>query len=223
MDEREFKRLRETMVSTQLIPRGIKDQRVIDAMLAVPRHLFVPHAYRHRAYDDCALPTGEGQTISQPYMVAVMSELLLLNESARTLEVGTGSGYQSAVLSLLCREVYSIERMELLYDSARQRLMDLGYDNIVLRHGDGSIGWSEYAPFDRIIVTAGAPATPSPLIEQLAEGGVMIIPVGSEYSQSLTRIKKDNDEIRKDFHTACVFVPLIGRHAWREDSRFRSE
>lgn len=209
------------MVKTQLRPRDINDPRVLEAMLNVPRHRFIPLRYRYRGYDDCALPIEAGQTISQPYMVAIMTQLLELSGTEKVLEVGTGSGYQSAVLARLSSRVYSIERMELLHRHAELILSELGYDNIVPVLGDGSSGLSEHAPYDRILVTAGAPDIPEPLIEQLAEGGIIVIPVGSEDSQSLIQARKKNGKLSKQYHTPCIFVPLIGRHAWKEIDRFK--
>jgi len=220
MDELEFKKARELMVQSQLVPRGVKDKRVLDAMLRIPRHEFVPPKYRNRAYDDCALPIEEGQTISQPYMVASMTELLQLTGTETVLEIGTGSGYQSAVLSRLSSRVYTVERICPLGDSARERLARLGFNNVEVIAGDGSMGLPEHTPYDRIIVTAGSPKLPEPLTEQLTEGGIMVIPVGTETSQSLIRVKKSEGRLSEDYHTPCVFVPLVGKHAWSQDNRF---
>ena len=213
----EYSELRKIMVHTQLIPRGIKDKRVLAAMLKVPRHLFVDESLQHKAYDDCALPIGDGQTISQPYMVAVMTELLELSGDERVLEIGTGSGYQAAVLAELAREVYTIERVESLAESAREKLKAIGYDNVHVITGDGTEGLREKAPFDRIVITAGTPVVPAPLKDQVAEGGVILAPVGSRFSQQLLRLKKVKGFFIEDLHTPCVFVPLIGRHGWKED------
>ncbi|MBI5641382.1 MAG: protein-L-isoaspartate(D-aspartate) O-methyltransferase [Nitrospirae bacterium] len=213
----EFKDLRELMVESQLIPRGIRDKRVLDAMRRVPRHLFVDDSMQHIAYDDMALPIGEGQTISQPYMVAVMTELLELHGKEKVLEIGTGSGYQAAVLAELAREVYTIERMPILAERAETKFQDLFYRNIHVRVGDGTLGWSEEAPFDRIIITAGSPAVPEPLIQQLSIDGILVIPVGSRYSQQLLRIRKTKDGTAEEYHTPCVFVPLIGTYGWTGD------
>ncbi len=205
------------MVSTQLIPRGIKDKRVLDAMERVPRHLFVDSAARAYAYADMPLPIGEGQTISQPYMVAVMTELLELNGTEKVLEIGIGSGYQTAVLAELSKDVFTIERIVSLAEKAKKRFQDLSYENIHLKTGDGTLGWPEEAPFDRIIITAGAPDIPSPLIEQLAEGGVMVIPVGGLSSQQLRKSRKNRGNLIHEYHTPCVFVPLLGQYAWHND------
>ncbi|MBS1126712.1 MAG: pcm [Nitrospirae bacterium] len=205
------------MVRTQLIPRGIRDKRVLAAMERVPRHLFVDASTMTNAYSDMALPIGEGQTISQPYMVAVMTELLELNGTERVLEVGTGSGYQAAVLAELSKDVFTIERIAALAERAKKKFQDLSYSNIHCRVGDGSLGWPEEAPFDRIIITAGAPEIPKPLTEQLAEGGILVIPVGDLYSQILLKSRKTGDNLSQEHHTPCVFVPLIGQHAWNKD------
>lgn len=214
----EYKELRELMVKTQLVPRDIRDKRVLDAMGRVPRHLFVEISTITNAYSDMALPIGEGQTISQPYMVAVMTELLELKGTEKVLEIGTGSGYQAAILAELARDVYTIERIASLTETARKRFQDLSYSNIHSRTGDGTLGWPEEAPFDRIITTAAAPGVPGPLVEQLADKGIMIVPVGSRYSQQLMKIKKINDTLTTEYHTPCVFVPLIGKHAWNSEN-----
>jgi protein-L-isoaspartate(D-aspartate) O-methyltransferase len=211
----DFKRLRDLMVETQLIPRGIKDRRVLDAMRKVPRHLFVPEFIRHSAYDDIALPIGDDQTISQPYMVAVMTELLELKGFEKVLEVGTGSGYQAAILAELAGEVYTIERFSALADMARKRLTNIGYKNVYVMVGDGTKGLEEKAPFDRIIVTAAAPDIPDPLINQLIEGGIIVAPVGERFSQILIKGKKDKGVLVREYHTPCVFVPLVGEYGWK--------
>ncbi len=212
----DYEELRRLMVETQLIPRGIKDQRVLKAMLKVPRHLFVDEPIQHKAYDDMALPIGDGQTISQPYMVAVMTELLELKGNERVLEVGTGSGYQAAILAELVAEVYSIERMEGLALRARERLGKLGYDNVHIITGDGTAGLPEKAPFDRIIITAGTPQVPAPLKEQLADNGILVAPVGARFSQQLIILRKRKGKITEEYHTPCVFVPLVGEYGWKE-------
>ncbi len=211
----DFKELREFMVKTQLIPRGIKDERVLNTMKKVPRHLFVDDPMQYRAYDDMALSIGEGQTISQPYMVAVMTELLELKGNEKVLEIGTGSGYQAAILAELANEVYTIERFAVLAKHAEERFRSLGYDNIHIRVADGTLGWSGEAPFDRIIITAGTPKIPDSLIVQLSEGGLIIAPVGDRFSQQLLKCKKSRDRLSEEYHTPCVFVPLIGEHAWK--------
>lgn len=210
----DYERLRDLMVDRQIISRGIKDPRVIAAMRKVPRHLFVPEDEGHRAYEDSALPIGSGQTISQPYMVAIMTELLLMKGTERVLEVGTGSGYQTAVLAELAREVFSIERIPELERMAAQNLKRWGCRNVRLRLSNGSLGWPEDAQFDRIIVTAAAPAFPEPLLDQLAEGGIGVAPVGSHFSQQLLQVTKRGGILSESYHTPCVFVPLIGRHGW---------
>lgn len=211
----DFTRLRDLMVETQLIPRGIKDRRVLDAMRMVPRHLFIDESFRHEAYNDMALPFGEGQTISQPYMVAVMTELLELKGNEKVLEVGTGSGYQAAILAELSKEVYTIERLASLSERAGKTLSYLGYENTHLIVGDGTLGLPESAPFDRILITAGTPNIPDPLIEQLAEGGIILAPVGDRFSQQLIKAVKKNGQISTEYHTPCVFVPLIGEYGWK--------
>ncbi len=212
----EWKFERQRMVKEQIMERGVRDERVIDAMKRVPRHTFVEKTYHHQAYNDYPLPIGYGQTISQPYMVASMTELLELKGAEKVLEIGTGSGYQTAILGLLCAKVYSIERIAELTKQARTTLDDLGFRNINLMVGDGSIGWSDYSPYDGIIVTAGAPEVPTALIEQLAEKGRLVIPVGDEFSQILNLVKKHKGRIyRKEFF-GCTFVPLVGKGGWNK-------
>jgi len=203
------------MVDLQLIPRGIKDKRVLEAMRKVPRHLFMPEATRHSAYDDMALPIGNEQTISQPYMVAVMTELLGLKGDEKVLEIGTGSGYQAAVLAELSGEVYTIERIPSLAETARERLAAVGYENIHVIVGDGTSGLEEESPFDAIIITAAAPKIPSPLIGQLKDGGIIVAPVGERFSQILIKGKKEKGVLVQEYNTSCVFVPLIGEHGWK--------
>jgi protein-L-isoaspartate(D-aspartate) O-methyltransferase len=209
-----FEELRDFMVRTQLIPRGIKDENVLRAMKKVPRHLFVDESIQDRAYEDMALPISEGQTISQPYMVAVMTELLGLQGTEKVLEVGTGSGYQAAILSELSKEVYTIERFEKLAQEAEKRFRILGYSNIYVKTGDGTLGWPEEAPFERIIITAGTPMVPDPLMQQLAQGGIIVAPVGERFSQQLIKVKKSERGLSEEFHTMCVFVPLVGKYGW---------
>ncbi|MGO9013573.1 MAG: protein-L-isoaspartate(D-aspartate) O-methyltransferase [Dissulfurispiraceae bacterium] len=210
----DYDMLREMMVATQLAARGIKDSRVLDAMNKVPRHLFMPEGLRERAYEDAALPIGEGQTISQPYMVAVMTELLELRGDEKVLEIGTGSGYQAAVLSELAREVFTIERVPVLADESRARLAGLGYNNVTVLTGDGSKGLEEKSPFDRIIITAAAPELPEIIVKQLKEGGVIVAPVGERFSQVVIRGRKKKGVLAEELHTPCVFVPLIGEYGW---------
>jgi protein-L-isoaspartate(D-aspartate) O-methyltransferase len=202
------------MVEKQLRARGIHDPRVLAAMLAVPRHAFVPPELEGNAYDDQPLPIGEGQTISQPYMVAAAAEALELSGAESVLEIGAGSGYQSAVLSPLAREVRAVETQASLAASARERLARLGYRNVEIREGDGTAGWPEAARFDAILVSAAAPEVPAPLIAQLAEGGRMVVPVGSAETQSLLRIRRRGGEILTERLFECRFVPLIGQYGW---------
>lgn len=216
MDGMDFQRLRDLMVEAQLISRGITDSRVLEAMRKVPRHLFMKDPLLYEAYGDTALPIGEGQTISQPYMVAVMTELLELKGDEKVLEIGTGSGYQTAILAELAAEVYTIERIPALSDRARETLSVLGYENISFRADDGTLGWSEAAPFDRILITAGAPEIPEPHIEQLAEGGIIVAPVGDKFSQQLVKGRKTGTKLSRENHTPCIFVPLVGDYGWKE-------
>ena len=205
---------RKDMVQRQIVARGITDRRVISAMEEVPRHLFVDDSLRHEAYDDNPLPIGEGQTISQPYMVAIMTELLELKDTDRVLEIGTGSGYQAAVLSRLCRWIYTVERISAITDRARKILMTCGYHNVSFRVGDGTQGWPEEEPFEGIIVTAGAPRIPDVLMDQLTEEGKLVIPVGNRFSQTLQRVTKRRTGNKIQSFTGCRFVDLIGRHGW---------
>lgn len=209
-----FEEQRQWMVRHQLQDWGISDPRVLKAMATVPRERFVPESQRDVAYYDGALPIGAGQTISQPYVVAHMSELLELTGEETVLEVGTGSGYQAAVLSLLAREVYTIERMEELAVQARQVLAELGYTNVSVRVGDGSAGWPEHAPYDAILVACAGPDVPPPLVEQLADGGRLVIPVGPRGLQDLVLLRKQGAKITREKHSPVAFVPLIGEHGW---------
>ena len=211
-----FEDQRQGMVADQLISRGIRHQRVLSAFSKVPRHLFVPESHRMKSYTDHPLPIGEGQTISQPYIVALMMELLSPEVTSRVLEVGTGSGYQTALLAELASNIYSIERIPLLAEGASRLLKEMGYSNIQIRVGDGSLGWPEAAPFDRILVTAAAPRVPPPLAEQLAEGGRLILPLGTSFSQVLTLVERVQGDLRVRETCSCVFVPLIGEHGWKE-------
>jgi protein-L-isoaspartate(D-aspartate) O-methyltransferase len=207
---------RNRMVDEQIAFRGVKDPRVLEAMRKVPRHEFMPEAIRSQAYGDHALPIGEGQTISQPYMVALMTELLDLKGTERVLEIGTGSGYQAAVLSELCEKVFTIERVKTLAERARQNLDRLGYRNVAMKVYDGTYGWKEVAPFDAILVTAAAPEVPPSLIDQLKEGGRLVIPVGERFTQILVKVIRTATGIRQETSVPCVFVPLIGNHGWKE-------
>ena len=208
---------RTVMVEQQLKARGIDDTAVLAAMETVPRELFVPHEYRDSAYKDGPLPIGDGQTISQPYMVALMTQCLQLQGHEKVLEIGTGSGYQMAVLLAITPHVYSIERLPALAQYAVENLHSLGYKNLPVKVGDGSCGWPEEQPFDGIIVTAGATDIPIVLKEQLADGGRLVIPVGPRYSQDLFRVTRRGDQFVTEAFTACVFVPLIGKYGWKED------
>jgi protein-L-isoaspartate(D-aspartate) O-methyltransferase len=210
----QYRLAREEMVKHQLIRRDISDPFVLKAMRKVPRHKFVPQALRNRAYDDGPLPIGHGQTISQPYIVAYMTQCLQMTGTERVLEVGTGSGYQTAILAEIVNKVYTIERNLALSIEARKVLDELKYSNIVMRTGDGSIGWNQFAPYDRIIVTAGAPQVPESLVKQLADGGRMVIPVGDKYCQDLIIAVRHGDDIQETKAGGCVFVPLLGREGW---------
>jgi len=211
----ELDRLR--MVEGQLKGRGISDERVLQAMGKVPRHKFLPQDCQGAAYSDGPLPIGEGQTVSQPYMVGIMTQCLELRGEEKVLEIGTGSGYQSAVLMELARELYTIERIPSLAERAKNVLSELSYDRFHARVADGTKGWPEEAPFDGIIVTAGAPVIPETLINQLSEGGRMVIPVGSRFSQRLYKSIKKAGKIIQEEDTMCVFVPLIGEYGWDKE------
>lgn len=214
-----FDILRKRMVQDQIVARGVSDRRVIDAMLKIPRHIFVQEAFAAQAYSDKALPIGEKQTISQPYIVALMTEKLALSGGEKVLEIGTGSGYQTAILATLADRVYSAERIRPLALRARKCLDSLKLFNVQLRINDSEgspIGWEEEAPFDAIIVTAGAPDVPDILTEQLAPGGRLVIPVGSELDQQLITIYKNEEgELQREPSVPCRFVPLIGRQGWQ--------
>jgi protein-L-isoaspartate(D-aspartate) O-methyltransferase len=208
VEQLRFSELRDEMVKLQIEARGINDQRVLEVMRKVRRHEFVPLAYQRLAYQDTPLPIGEGQTISQPYIVALMTELLRLTGSEKVLEIGTGSGYQAAILAELAKQVYTIEIMPVLAERSEGLLKRLGYENIVVKCGNGYIGWAEYAPFDAIIVTCAPEEIPVDLIEQLAEGGRMVIPVGSVY-QELKLIEKQNGQIKVKGIIPVRFVPML--------------
>ncbi len=212
-----FQKQRVKMVDTQIRARGIKDQRVIQAMEKIPRHLFIDEGLIDQAYNDSPLPIDRQQTISQPYMVALMSEAMELTGNERVLEIGTGSGYQTAILAELAERVFSIERIAALAARARKVLDALNYYNVAIRVGDGTYGWREEAPYGAIMVTAGAPRVPRLLIEQLAVGGRLVIPVGSHHSQSLlklTRLSEDPEDLKREELGGCRFVDLIGEHGW---------
>jgi len=212
--ESAFARERERMVQEQLVARGISDQRVLDAINRVPRHRFVEEGLRHRAYGDYPLPIGEEQTISQPYIVGLMTSLLELTGREKVLEVGTGSGYQTAVLAELSRRVCSIERLPRLADRARRLVESMGYTNVWIRVGNGALGWSDEAPFDRILVAAAGPSVPAPLIDQLGEGGRLVAPVGDAESQILTLVERRGGDVTTRALGECRFVPLVGKYAW---------
>ena len=205
----DFKAMREKMVETQIKARGVRDPRVLSALLKVERHRFVPKEYLNSAYSDQPLPIGEGQTISQPYIVALMTELIELKGDEKVLEIGTGSGYQAAILAELAKEVYTIEIIESLASMAKNRLLESGYQNIKVKAGDGYLGWPEVAPFDAIIITAAPDHIPKPLIEQLKEGGRMVVPVGT-YTQELKKIVKQSGKIETINIIPVVFVPMTG-------------
>lgn len=207
-DEQEFNKQREIMVKTQIEAREIKDKRTLEAMRKVKRHLFIPLANRYMAYEDHPVSIGEGQTISQPYIVALMTELLALKGDEKVLEIGTGSGYQAAILAELAKDVYTIEILEPLAQSAEKLLKDLGYHNVYVKAGDGFLGWPEYSPFDAIIVTCAPEEIPQPLIEQLAEGGRLVIPVGTLW-QELKLVQKKGKEVSSANIIPVRFVPLV--------------
>ena len=204
------------MVEDQIVARGIKDPRLIAAMKKVPRHLFVEEALQSQAYNDHPLPIGEKQTISQPYMVALMTEAMQLMGRERVLEIGAGSGYQTAILAELSQEVYSIERIRPLAIKARKLLYELGHFNVEIKIFDGTFGWIEKSPFDSIMVTAGAPDIPQPLYDQLTIGGRLVIPIGDAYVQDLFRITKTQEGMKKEDLGGCRFVKLIGKYGWED-------
>lgn len=216
ISEKRYARLREEMVATQIEARGITDPKVLKAMRRVPRHLFVSEAMMDQAYMDYPLPIGEQQTISQPFIVAEMTQALNLSEDDRVLEIGTGSGYQAAILAEIVSRVYTIERKHALFVKTRRLFDKLKYFNIVTRYTDGTSGWKDESPFDAIIVTAGAPELPEALLEQLAPDGRLVIPVGDQHSQDLVRIVRDEKGFKKESLGRCRFVKLIGEHGWKE-------
>jgi protein-L-isoaspartate(D-aspartate) O-methyltransferase len=217
----DFDAARREMVERQIRSRGIRSPRVLEAMIAVPRHLFVPREHAMEAYSDTPLPIGDGQTISQPYMVAAMADALFLEGAERVLEVGAGSGYQAAVLSLLAREVIAVEAQAALFIQTRERMARLGYTNVRIEEGDGSLGWPPGEPretkYDAILVSAAAPAVPPPLLEQLAEGGRLVMPIGTPERQELVRIVKRQGSTSQESLFACRFVPLTGQYGWRQN------
>jgi protein-L-isoaspartate(D-aspartate) O-methyltransferase len=208
---------RQLMVETQIIRRGIKDRRVINALLKVPRHLFVDEALWPEAYEDHPLPIGEKQTISQPYIVALMSELLQLTGKEKVLEIGTGSGYQCAVLAELADQVFTVERIPSIAKRARKIFDQLKYSNVMVHIGDGTLGWKEHSPYDGIIVTAAAPRPPAALLEQLALGGRLVIPIGDEFTQDLIVFTREGkNDYTEENYGGCRFVKLIGEQGWGE-------
>ncbi|MFO7556297.1 MAG: protein-L-isoaspartate(D-aspartate) O-methyltransferase [Desulfobacterales bacterium] len=217
MDENSLKyeRQRKEMVKRQIEARGVTDPKVLAAMLKVPRHFFVSDALRDQAYGDFPLPIGEQQTISQPYIVAEMTQALQPDKDDRVLEIGTGSGYQAAILAEIVFRVYTIEKIYSLYTKTRKLFDKLHYHNIVTKYSDGTCGWVDESPFDAIIVTAGSPDIPKPLVSQLAVGGRMVIPVGDQYSQELIKLYKDEHGIHKTNLGGCRFVKLVGEYGWR--------
>jgi len=212
----DFKSLREEMVTEQIIRRGVVTPRVIEAFRKVPRHFFVPEEFRSNSYNDHPLPIGEGQTISQPYMVALMTDLLNLSREDKVLEIGTGSGYQAAILAELGKEVYTVERHKGLAEKAEKVLEELNYQNVKVFVGDGTKGWEEFSPYQKIIVTASAPDVPQPLFEQLDEMGRLVIPVGGRWSQDLVLIEKRKGKMIRNSICGCVFVPLIGEYGYSD-------
>ena len=212
----DYRLAREKMVKNQLIPRRITHKGVLGAMGKIHRHLFVEEALVGEAYNDHPLPIGHKQTISQPYIVALMTEALELTGKEKTLEIGTGSGYQTAILAELSEKVYTIERIRPLMEGARNLLTHLGYTNILFKAFDGTLGWKEYQPFDAIMVTAGAPKIPQPLMDQLADGGRLVVPVGDKFSQELIKVIKVKDGYKEKNLGGCRFVDLIGVHGWQE-------
>ena len=212
----DYAQTRERMVQEQLVSRGIKDTRVLGVMARVPRHLFLESELRDQAYEDHPLPIGANQTISQPYMVALMAEALELKGTERVFEVGTGSGYLAAVLSELCAEVYSVETVEKLASKARNLLTSLGYRNVSVLMGDGTLGWEEHSPYDAVVISAAAPCIPRPLLEQLKTPGFLVFPMGEKELQTLVRIRKDKAGIREEYLGECQFVKLKGQYGWED-------
>jgi protein-L-isoaspartate(D-aspartate) O-methyltransferase len=214
MVRNDYVQARERMVEQQLVSRGIRDPRVLRAMAKVPRHLFLENELWDRAYEDHPLPIGADQTISQPYMVALMAEALELKGAEKVLEVGTGSGYAAAVLGELCAEIFTVEAVKELAWKARSLLSSLGYGNVSVLVGDGTLGWEEHAPYDAVIISAAAPCIPRPLLEQLKMPGHLLFPMGEKELQTLVRIRKDQGGIREEYLGECLFVKLKGRYGW---------
>jgi protein-L-isoaspartate(D-aspartate) O-methyltransferase len=214
MDEESFRRERMEMVERQIAARGVHDPRVLEAMRQIPRHQFVPEEYKNASYEDRPLPIGKGQTISQPYIVAVMTELLEL----QVLEIGTGSGYQAALLSRLAARVITLERLPGIAEQARNTLLNLEISNVEVVVADGTLGWPQEAPYNAILVTASTPEIPPPLLNQLAEGGRLVAPVGGQGYQELIKVVKREGKVEKTYHGGVVFVPLIGQYGWQKES-----
>ena len=214
LSEEDFTRKRNEMVEEQLIARRIRDERLLSVMREIPRHRFVPPELAARAYEDGPLPIGEGQTISQPFIVAEMTQALLLRGDEKVLEIGTGSGYQTAILCRMSGEVVTVERLESLSRAARAMLAALAIENVRFRVGDGTLGAPEDAPFDRVIVTAAAPDVPDPLFAQMKEGGIMVIPIGGRWEQDLVSVRKERGVPVKVYLGGCRFVPLLGKHGF---------
>lgn len=210
----DYRQARREMVDRQLAARGIRDRNVLAAMETIPRHLFVSEQLRDEAYTDRPLPIDLHQTISQPYMVALMTEALELNNNDRVLEIGTGSGYQAAILAEICREVYTVEKYPELLDKAEAVFRQLGYHNIQAKVADGTFGWPEHQPYDAIVVTAGSPQVPQPLLDQLDDGGRLLIPVGGDLIQELMKITRKGERFSEERLGGCQFVPLRGQHGW---------
>ena len=211
-----YEAARNRMAEEQIIFRGITDEKVVAAFKKVPRHEFMPQAFIDSAYADHPVPIGEGQTISQPYMVALMTACLRLKETDKVLEIGTGSGYQMAILLEIAKEVYSVERIKSLADRADALLQQLGYSNFKIKVGDGTLGWEEHSPYDVIIVTAASPRIPQSLVRQLKEGGRLVIPVGGAFGQTLTVVVRKGKGVTIEEVCGCVFVPLLGKEGWQE-------
>lgn len=217
--DQNYQLARHAMVETQILKRHVTSSRLLECLERVPRHEFVPAEFRARAYEDAPLPIGEGQTISQPYIVAAMTAALRLQGNERVLEIGTGFGYQAAVLACLAREVFSVEFRAALATQAAERLSHLGYTNVHVQCGDGTLGLPEFAPYDAILVAAAAPAIPAPLLAQLADGGKMVVPVGSVENQDLRLIERAHDTFHTIVLEPCRFVPLLGVHGWKDPSQ----
>lgn len=213
----DFAVLRRRMVEEQLAPRGIEDPRVLEVFARIERHKFIPDDFKGSAYADYPLSIGEGQTISQPFIVALMTQCLGVSPEDKVLEIGTGSGYQAAILAELAKEVYSVERIESLANKAKDLLSDLGYKNIKIKVDDGTLGWKENAPFNKIIITAASPRIPLPLTAQLADNGRLILPLGESFSQVLTLVEKKANRLQSQQVCGCVFVPLVGKYGWKSN------